>query len=97
MSKPIPDPEVDFEGFVKGTLDEVIKNIPPNAGPEFWVERSAVRLKRFVDKKFPDFIIENEKRILLRRIAALPVYCDEYDELTKDWPKGEPPSEEPRK
>jgi hypothetical protein len=73
-----PNPETDFEGFVGQAMKEALASLPANPTPEFWVASSAARLKRLVELKAPPYIIENEKRILLKRVAVLPVYDPDY-------------------
>lgn len=84
MSHPHPDPGQDFEGFVESALKGAIAEVeahPPKDEPEYWLLKSAWRLKEFVRVKAPGYVIEREKRILAERVAGLPVYCAEYDEL----------------
>lgn len=49
-----------------------------NTRIEYFVASSAKQLERLVEMGAPAYIIENEKRILMRRVAALPVYDPDY-------------------
>jgi len=73
-----PDPRKDFEGFVEQAIKEAIAELPARPTPEFWVASSAARLQRLVELKAPSYIIESEKRLLLKRVAALPVYDPDF-------------------
>lgn len=72
------NPETDFEGFVGQVMKEALANLPANPTPEFLVASSAARLARLVELKAPTYIIESEKRLLLKRVVALPVYDPNY-------------------
>lgn len=78
----IPDPEEDFEGFVGGLAEQVIKRIetvPEHLRPTYFILQSAARLHRYLQMDNPiTYIQEHEKRILQRRVAELPVYCADY-------------------
>ena len=68
------NPEHDFEGYIDEAVKEWRESLPESPTPEFWLAKSANRLKKFVEIDAPAFIIEREKRLLLSRVADLPTY-----------------------
>lgn len=52
---------------------------------EAWrLAKSVLRLHRLLKLDAPTVILEREKRIAQRRAWALPVYCPDFEELTKE-------------
>lgn len=70
-------PEADFEGFMNAMAQAAQREyeaIPAKLRATVLIARSAQRLHRLIELNAPAVIIEAEKRILQRRVAALPVY-----------------------
>jgi hypothetical protein len=76
------DPEEDFEGCIEGLAAQVLKEIeavPEADRPEWFVMRAAERLYSTKGHGIA-WLTEHHKRILIKRIAELPVYCTDYKE-----------------
>jgi hypothetical protein len=80
----IPDPGEDFDGCVEAVAKEVIAEItaiPEADRPEYFVMRAAQRLYQLkTDKNLSHvtWLLEREKRLLVKRISNLPVYAEDY-------------------
>lgn len=88
----LPDPEENFVGFVDGVIGECFEQyaVAKACGdltPEYWVARSAERLVRLVMADAPRYIIQNEKETLLRSVAALPMYLEDFDPPDPEQPR----------
>lgn len=78
MNEPkLLDAVAAFAEATAESLQEEIAKVPAEQRDAFWVHASAERLLRFIKIGAPEIIIENERRLLVKRVLALPCYLQE--------------------
>lgn len=65
----LPDPEEDFEGFVKAVADDVVGEMEANPEPEYWIAKAAFRVLKAKRGNFPQSITTRFEQTLRERAA----------------------------